>query len=133
VRGNKNNTFNDSNPQSPIEIAANPVECEFRSPQEDGSIATFPASTNGITEYTADNFATAMQGDLLLTGFDNAIYRVELNGAGNAATSVAKLVNGIGQSPLDITVQDNGEQFPGTIWMVDNIEETVYVLEPADY
>ena len=74
-----------------------------------------------------------MQGDLLLTGFDNAIYRVELNGAGTAVTSQAKLVAGIGQSPLDIVAQPNGGQFPGTIWMVDNIEEKIYVLEPADY
>jgi len=133
VRGDKDNTFNESNPQSPIEIAANPVECEFRNPDQDGSIATFPASTNGITEYTADNFGGAMKGDLLLTSFDKVIYRVELNGAGNAATSVSKLVDGIGQSPLDVTAQDTGELFPGTIWMVDNIGETIYVIEPADF
>jgi len=74
-----------------------------------------------------------MKGDLLLTSFDKVIYRVELNGAGNAATSVSKLVDGIGQAPLDVTAQDTGELFPGTIWMVDNIGETIYVIEPADF
>jgi len=133
VRGDKKNTFNDSNPQSPVEVAANPAECVLKTPDNDGSIATFPSSTNGITEYTATNFGSAMTGDLLLTGFDKAIHRVALNGAGNKVTSKSKLVDKIGQSPLDIVAQGDAGPFPGTIWMADNISNTIFVLEPADY
>lgn len=133
IRGNKGNTLNPNNPQSPVEVAANPVECNYNAPNNDGSIATFPASTNGIAEYTASNFGGAMNGDLLLTGFDNAIYRVTLNPAGNGVLSKPKLINGIGESPLDVVAQGDGDIFPGTIWMVDNIAENVYVFEPADY
>lgn len=133
VRGDKNNTFNPGNPESPVEVAANPEECNYKSPNNDGSIATFPASTNGIAEYTASNFGSAMAGDLLLTGFDKAIYRVSLNAQGNGVASKPKLVNGIGSSPLDVVAQGDGDIFPGTIWMVDNITNNVYVFEPADY
>ncbi len=133
VRGNKSNTFNASNPQSPVEVAANPEECVFKNPNQDGSIAKFPASTNGIAEYTAGNFGGAMQGDLLLTGFDKAVYRVVLNNAGTGVTSQSKLVQGLGQSPLDIVTRSSNQQFPGTIWVVDNIANDIFVFEPADF
>ncbi len=133
VRGNKNNTFNASNPQSPVEVAANPEECVFKNPNQDGSLAKFPASTNGIAEYTAGNFGGAMQGDLLLTGFDKALYRVVLNNAGNGVTSQSKLVSGLGQSPLDVVTRSSNQQFPGTIWVVDNIANDIFVFEPADF
>lgn len=133
VRGNKNNTFNASNPQSPVEVAANPQECNYKNPNNDGSIATFPASTNGITEYTATNFGGAMTGDLLLAGQDKAIYRVALTPNGTDSASKSKLVDGIGKSPLDVTAQGDGQIFPGTVWMVDNLDNSVFILEPADY
>ena len=133
VRGDKKNTFNDSNPQTPVEVAANPEECVLKFPDEDGSLATFPSSTNGITEYTASNFGNAMKGDLLMTGFDKAIHRVSLNNAGTKVTSQSKLINKIGQSPLDVTALGDNGPFPGTIWMADNISNTIFVLEPADY
>lgn len=133
VRGDKDNTFNDSNPQSPIEVAANPEECVLKTPNNDGSLTTFPASTNGIAEYTATNFGSAMKGDLLMTGFDKAIHRVVLNGAGTKVTSKSKLVDNIGQAPLDVIAQGDNGPFPGTVWMADNVADTIYVLEPADY
>ncbi len=133
IRGDKSNTLNPDDPQSPVEVAANPVECEYKEPGADGSIATFPASTNGIAEYTASNFGNAMNGDLLLTGFDKALYRVVLNNSGTKAVSKSKLINNVGKSPLDVVAQGDGDIFPGTIWMVDNISNTVFVFEPADY
>ena len=43
--------------------SANPVECDYRAPgAEKGSLASFDASTNGLTEYTASNFGGAMDG-----------------------------------------------------------------------
>lgn len=134
VRGNKNNKFNDSNPQSPVEVAANPEECNYKNPGNgDGTLTLFPASSNGIAEYTASNFGNAMKGDLLVTGFNKSIYRVVLNGAGNNVTSKSQLANPIGSSPLDVIAQGDDDPFPGTIWMADNINKNIFILEPADY
>ena len=74
-----------------------------------------------------------MTGDLLLAGFDDALYRVVLNPAGTKSQSKSKLINNVGESPLDVVANGDGDPFPGTIWMVDNIENTIYVFEPADY
>ena len=68
-----------------------------------------------------------------MTGFDKAIHRVSLNNAGTKVTSQSKLINKIGQSPLDVTALGDNGPFPGTIWMADNISNTIFVLEPADY
>ena len=58
--------------------AANPVECDFRSPgagqragQRRRRAGHVPgSSTNGLAEYTASNFGGAMKGDLLAAGCD---------------------------------------------------------------
>jgi PKD repeat protein len=102
---------------------ANPVECEYRHPSDssfpdDGSIAEFGASTNGMTEYTASNFGGEMQGDLLIASFDNSIYRVQLTADGTDATSNTQIFSGFGSIPLDVTAQGDDEKFPGTVWAV---------------
>ena len=67
VRGNKLNVFGGVSPVDPA-VAANPVECDFRSPgtrgagNAAGALVTFPTSTNGLAEYTATNFGGAMEG-----------------------------------------------------------------------
>ncbi|MEO5989344.1 MAG: choice-of-anchor D domain-containing protein, partial [Candidatus Eisenbacteria bacterium] len=66
TRANVSNTFNASNPQSPVPFG-NPVECEYRVPGTDGSLAQWNASTNGLVEYRASNFGGALQGALLAT------------------------------------------------------------------
>ncbi len=134
TRGNKNNTFNDSNPQSPIEGPANPEECEYLDPGDgDGALTTIKSSSNGLDEYTASNFGNGMQGDLLVASFDKSIYRLALNNAGNKVTSKSQLITGLGTVPLDLTAQGDGDIFPGTIWIVDNLENGITVLEPSDY
>lgn len=131
TRGSKNNTFGG---QSPIEGDANPVECEYLIPgSEDGALTVNGPSTNGLDEYTASNFGGAMKGDLLAVAFNKSMYRVELNNQGNVVTSKSVLFDGIGQTPLDLTTQADADIFPGTIWVVDNIQKTITVLEPADY
>lgn len=130
TRGNKSNTFGG---QSPIEGAANPEECDYIKPGQDGALTTNGASTNGLDEYTATNFAGSMQGDLIAAAFGKNIYRVELNGNGTAVTSKSILKNNVGTVPLDLTAQGDGDVFPGTIWVVDNIAKTITVLEPSDY
>jgi len=131
TRGSKNNTFGG---QTPIEGPEDPDQCVYKTPgQNDGSLTTNNPSTNGLDEYTASNFGGAMQGDLLAVAFDKSLYRVQLNGNGTVVTSKSELLTDNGQAPLDVTTQGDGEVFPGTIWIVDNIVKTITVLEPADY
>ena len=140
TRGNKNNTFNNSNPQSPVP-SGNPVECQFRGSQgnRDGkhplnkSLTYVPASTNGLVEYTASNFGGAMQGNLLAAAFNNKIYRVQLNNAGTQATSNTTLFSNVGNKPLDVTAVGDFGLFPGTIWVADFSDKDIYVFEPVDY
>ena len=74
-----------------------------------------------------------MKGDLLAIAFDKSLYRVEFNNQGDVVTSKSVLEDGIGQAPLDVTTQGDDDVFPGTIWIVDNIDKSIVVLEPADY
>lgn len=134
TRGSKNNKFNNSNPQSPIEGAARPQECTYKQPGKgDGALTTIQASSNGLDEYTASNFLGAMQGDLLVASFNKSIYRLELNAAGTGVTSKSQLVTGLGTVPLDLTVRGDNDSFPGTIWVADNLANSITVLEPSDY
>lgn len=136
TRGNKSNTFNNSNPQSPIEGPARPEECNYKHKQAggDGSLTTIQASSNGLDEYTASNFLGSMKGDLLVASHNKSIYRLELNAAGNGVTSKSQLVNNLGTGVLlDLTVHSDNDAFPGTIWVADYLVNTITVLEPADY
>ena len=131
TRGNKANTFGG---QSPIEGAANPIECQFLAPGDDsGALTTNNQSTNGLDEYTASNFGGAMRNDILAVTFSGTLYRVELNNAGNVVTSKSTLKTNVGRSPLDVTVQGDNGEFPGTIWITDLYGDELYVLEPADF
>ena len=131
TRGNKANTFGG---QSPIEGAANPIECEFRAPGEaSGALTTNNPSTNGLDEYTATNFGGAMKNDIIAVSFNGDLYRVQLNNAGNQVTSKSILSTDVGQASLDVTTQGDNQKFPGTIWIADLYGDELYVLEPADY
>ncbi|MGQ7845462.1 choice-of-anchor D domain-containing protein [Granulosicoccus sp. 3-233] len=131
TRGNKGNKFGG---QSPIEGPANEEECIYKTPgQNDGALVTNDPSTNGLDEYTASNFGGAMKGDLIAAAFGKQIFRVQLNGNGTAITSKSLLLKGQGTTPLDLTTQGDGDVFPGTIWIVDNIDKKIRILEPSDY
>jgi hypothetical protein len=139
TRANKSNTFGGG--QTPIDGAANPIECDYRAPgdangngNESGALATFGSSTNGLAEYTATNFGGSMQGDLVSAGLDlNNIYRIQLTS--NTKATVSTLVSnaGGGGGPLDVIAQGDDDLFPGTIWFVDIYNDGIYVLEPNDY
>ena len=138
TRANKSNTFGG---QTPIDGAANPVECDYRSPglangtgNDAGALATFGSSTNGLAEYTATNFGGAMEGDLIAAGLDlNNIYRIQLT-SNSQATSTTLVSNaGTGGGPLDVIAQGDEDPFPGTIWFVDIYSSTIHVLEPTDF
>ncbi len=134
TRGSKNNKFNGgNNAQSPMEIAARPAECDYKGPGNDGSLTTIGSSSNGLAEYTASNFAGAMQGDLLVATFKKSIFRIELNNAGTKVTSKSQLFTGLGTVPLDVIAQGDNDPFPGTVWVADNLDNGITVFEPSDY
>jgi N-acetylneuraminic acid mutarotase len=134
TRGNKANTFNATNPQSPV-LSANPMECDYRDPAtERGALTAFGSSTNGIAEYTASNFGGAMDGDLLAAGYVlNEIYRIRLSPTGTAADANKALFSSAGTNPLDLTALGDADPFPGTVWMADNGSGNILVFEPNDY
>jgi hypothetical protein len=135
TRGNKANTFGG---QSPIGVAANPEECDYKIPGNgDGALTVNNESTNGLAEYTASNFNFSMQGNLIAAAFGKKIYRVELNGDGTQVTSKTELLTGVGGIPLDVIARGDDETFPGTIWVVDlqpiGGGPAIFILEPNDY
>jgi uncharacterized protein YfcZ (UPF0381/DUF406 family) len=134
TRGNVANTFNASNPQSPV-LAANSVECTFKTPGvTDGALTTFPTSTNGLSEYPASNFGGQLRGDLLAAGWDNKIYRLDLNAAGTGLSSNTVLFTSViaNSKPLDVTAQGDSGPFPGSIWATDYNGGAIVVFEAAD-
>ena len=133
TRGNTANTFNTSNPQSPV-AAANPLECDYREAgAANGALATFPASTNGLTEYKTANFGGALRGDLLAASFSNTVYRIDLNDSGTQVIQVTPLFASVGSLPLDLQALGPGTPFPGTIWVGDYAAHGIIVFEPNDY
>jgi hypothetical protein len=133
TRGNIKNTFNSSNPQSPVPTA-NANECDWRAAGPDrGNITSYNSSTNGLTEYTATNFDGQLTGDILSASFDNKVYRAKLNENGTQLVAGQALFSSVGSIPLDITAQGDGQIFPGTIWVGDIGNGSIVVFEPGDY
>ncbi|HKY68317.1 MAG TPA: choice-of-anchor D domain-containing protein [Acidimicrobiales bacterium] len=132
TRANPANTFNASNPQSPV-AAAHPVECDYRTEVERGALASFAFSTNGLDEYTADNFDHEMEGDLLAASHDDAIYRIQLSADGTQVTSRSVLFSSAASVPLDVTALGASDPFPGTIWVAGFLGDEVVVFEPEDF
>lgn len=130
TRANTANTFNG---QSPVP-AGNPVECDHRAPGiDDGALATWNTSVNGLIEYTGSNFGGAMQGDLLACGWGTgAVYRIQLNATGDAVIGTSTLFSSVGTNPLDITAQGDGDFLAGTIWVCNHGSDEIIVYEPAD-
>lgn len=111
---------------------ANPVEGDFRNPGvDDGALYTWPASTNGLAEYTSLNaFGGAMYGDLLAASFDGNVYRIVLTPDGTQVSSVTTLLSGFGTNPLDVIAVDDNGVFPGTIWVASYGSDNITVFEP---
>jgi len=130
-RGSSSATING---QSPIPPGwADPQQCNYLIPGvQDGALHVWNASTNGLTEYTTDNFGGAMQGDLLAASWNtDSIERITLSPNGQSAT-VVRLFSNVGGQQLDVTTQGAGEAYPGTIWSADLPASKVWVFEPAD-
>jgi len=131
TRGNTNNQFNG---QSPV-TTANAVECDYRAPGSgNGALTLFGSSTNGIAEYTASNFGSALKGNLLAASFGGQVWRMQLNATGTAlATPKEQLFSNFGSTPLDVTAQGDQKIFPGTIWAATYGSNSIVAFEPADY
>jgi len=134
TRGSKNNTFNESNPQSPIEGPAFPGDCTYKpGGQGDGSLTVIKGSTNGLVEYTASNFGGQMQGDIIAVSFNKKVTRIELTANGLGVAGQQVLLSKFGSAPLDVTTTGDNGPFPGTLWVVDNLGVGIFVLEPGDF
>ncbi|RJP73844.1 MAG: T9SS C-terminal target domain-containing protein [Ignavibacteriales bacterium] len=136
ARASRSNTFNITNPQSPIPVGYDdPRQCTYLIPGvENFALATFPESTNGLSEYTATNFNSEMKGNLLAAGFDGRVYRIILNESGDAVVPNGKieLFSNFGDRPLDLVAQSDDDVFPGTIWVANLISNTITIFEPND-
>jgi hypothetical protein len=119
-----------------------PRQCDYTVPA--GGLETINASTNGLTEYTADNFNGAMRGDLLAASFNGNLYRCKPDGAGglvdlpgsSGGTTEGRcevLLGGFGSQPLDVTAQGDDDVFPGTIWAATYGANSIVVFEPTDF
>jgi hypothetical protein len=133
TRGNVQNKFNSSNPQSPVQ-QSNAVECDHRAPGAvDGSLVLYSTSTNGLAEYTASNFGGALKGDLLSVSHAKSLNRVKLTADGAGVQIASQLDNNLGSTPLDVTALGDSGPFPGTIWVADHALGKIFVFEPNDY
>ncbi len=115
--------------QSPV-TDSRPVECEFRPGRKSGALTTFGASTNGLVEYRGSAFGGALAGNLLAVSFDNHMYRLKL-GADGRLDRKEVLFEDVGEVPLDVTAQGDGDVFPGTIWVGDIAAGSITVFEPT--
>lgn len=132
TRGNLANTFNPTNPQSPVPVA-NPVECDYRDLSTDGSIASIDSGTTGADEYETANFAGQLDGDLLIADIHGEVHRVQLDATGTAVEATDVLFSNAGFAPLDVVAQGNTDPHPGTIWVPDFGTGAISVFEPADF
>lgn len=141
TRGSRSNTFNASNPQSPV-ASARPAECTYQAPGAgDGAWVTFPASTNGLTEYTAGNFGGAMRGDLLAVSFDGTVWRMKPHPAGGGLVDLEPphgtfrqaIFSGFGALPLDAVALGPDDPFPGTVWIAVYGAGSIVAFEPDDF
>ena len=133
TRGNMANTFNTSNPQSPVS-APNPIECDYREAgSQSGAITVFVESTNGLTEYTTENFGGAMKGNLIMASFDGNVHRVQLDSPGGRAIAAGPLFTAAGMLPLDVVALGQNSAYPGTIWVALYGTGQIVVFEPNDF
>jgi len=131
TRGNRANVFNRDR-QSPVTVA-DARECVRLEPgSENGALATFKQSTNGLVEYRASGLRGELRGDLLAVSFDGSVYRIDVAPDGRSATR-RRLFADVAAVPLDITAEGDDGTFPGTIWVAGYGSSEIVVLEPVDY
>jgi hypothetical protein len=123
----------DFSQNSPVEVPANPVECDWQAPGDDGALTTFGASTNGLGVYTADNFGGALDGALLAASFDGNVYYTTFADGGAAVAETEDQFSAGLNTPLDVTAQGDDGAYPGTVWVADFGGNDIDVYEPSDF
>ena len=83
------------------------------------AIATFDGSSNGIAEYTATNFAGALDGDILVANWNGLVYDVKIDPSTGRAAGNQVLFSGVGTNPISIATQSDGQPFRGVIFVLD--------------
>jgi len=132
TRANTDNTFNNTNPQSPV-FPSYTEPGTYTANGDDDALALFDTSTNGITEYTATGFGGALNGDLLTVTIDGKLTRLKLSPDGSTVIDREILFNDAGAYPLDLTAVGDDHPFAGTIWVADLFAgpgEAIRVYEP---
>jgi N-acetylneuraminic acid mutarotase len=131
TRGNMANTFGG---QSPV-LASDPQECTYLKPgsPSNPAITTFDGSSNGIAEYTAGNFAGAMNGDLLVVNWNSAVYDVKLDSSTGLVQTNQILFSGVSVHPISVATQGDGLPFRGVVFVVDQVSGNILVFEPNDF
>jgi hypothetical protein len=118
-------------PSAPkVGLAADPRQARYLNRgQEDGALATFEKSTNGLTMYWPEQ--GPWQNKLVTVSFDRAVYLLTLDPSGQPLTGKQALVSDLGGIPLDVWAQNPDSVFPHSIWIADHGEDAIYVLDPA--
>jgi hypothetical protein len=115
---------------SKVGLAADPRQARYLNRgQEDGALATFEKSTNGLTMYWPEQ--GPWQNKLVTVSFDRTVYLLTLDPSGQALTGKQALVSHLGGIPLDVWAQNPDSVFPHSIWVADHGQDAIYVLEPA--
>ncbi|MEM8886803.1 MAG: T9SS type A sorting domain-containing protein [Bacteroidota bacterium] len=122
----------------PVDLSlANPSEANYRRAEskESGVLFQMPVELKGITEYTASNFQKALQGDILVSTFDQAgkIQKISPSPNDGKGYPGTTLISGLGNGAIDLVALGDEEVFPGTIWALIYHENKITILEPADY
>ena len=99
---------------------------------DDVLITTWSNNTNGIDEYTASNFAGAMQGDLIVGKNGGQLKRVQLDTNGLLEDLNENFASNFGGNALGVTCNGDADPFPGTIW-VATFNGNIVILEPQDF
>jgi hypothetical protein len=118
-------------PSAPkVGLAPDPRQAHYLNRgQEDGALATFDKSTNGLTMYWPE--PGPWQNKLLTVSFDRAVYLLTIDPSGKVLIGKRALVSHLGGIPLDVWAQSPDSVFPHSVWIADHTEDAIYVLEPA--
>lgn len=128
---NLTRTFLEVIPPAPeVGLTADPRQARYLTPgQEDGALATFEESTNGLAMYWPDK--GPWPNTLLTVSLDRTLYLLTLDSSGHVLDGKRPLVFNFGGLPLDVWAQDPDSVFPHSIWVADHGEDAIYVLDPA--
>lgn len=99
---------------------ATPILGKYTAP-----LTTLPSSSNGIDEYRATTFNSAMRGELLVQDLNSTLNRVKLSSDGLTVQSVTALSNG--PTALDVLTGPGG-----AIIGIDYGSDLVSVSQPVD-